>query len=231
MRSIEAVFSEGAFHPLKRVDLEPCTRVRLKITEIRAPAIKDSECLEPPSDLEYIIIGAVENDPMRMDLDRLLEAVDDPIRQMSACENTEPLSAAQVEQVVRPLEDSGYLEVVCLEEAAVYRLGARGKVAASARRHHGEWIARKGESERGIRMPEKKGQRLEGLDIFYLDLPIRIRNSLGYQGVRAVGDLLRLTVGDVLWMRNIGPKSLKLIERELWTLGLRLRHSSWPDGR
>lgn len=58
-----------------------------------------------------------------------------------------------------------------------------------------------------------------------LDLPIRPYNALKRNGVRTVGDLLRLSDSDILRMRNMGVVSLSEIDRALSGRGFKRQPS------
>lgn len=60
------------------------------------------------------------------------------------------------------------------------------------------------------------------LTIDELDLPTRIYNSLRNGGVEAIGELLSATSKDLMSMRNMGSKSVMVIEEKLKEKGLSL---------
>ena len=53
-----------------------------------------------------------------------------------------------------------------------------------------------------------------------LDLPVRLTNSLKAGKVETIGDFLKKDKKDLLKMKNLGPKSISLVEEKLKERGI-----------
>ena len=56
-----------------------------------------------------------------------------------------------------------------------------------------------------------------------LDLPVRLTNSLKTGQIETVGDFLAKDKNDLMKMKNLGPKSVSLVEQKLREKGVELK--------
>ncbi len=138
---------------------------------------------------------------------------------------------------VAALQEMGFIEKNKGREAGErLRLTPWGKAAAVSFRHAygcelSEWERRghkRGESRptrNGILIeisPWDIGPSFDDLEVEYLDLPQRIESALVCAGIKTVGQLTGMTAGRLLEKKNIGPKSIPVIEAQLRTVALEL---------
>lgn len=56
-----------------------------------------------------------------------------------------------------------------------------------------------------------------------LDLPVRLTNSLRAGKIETIGDFLDINKKDIIKMKNMGPKSISLVEEKLAEKGIKIR--------
>ena len=74
----------------------------------------------------------------------------------------------------------------------------------------------------GVAISPSVSEDLLKLTIDELDLPTRIYNSLRNGGIETLGQLLGTSKKDLMTMRNMGGKSISIIEEKLREKGISL---------
>jgi len=62
-----------------------------------------------------------------------------------------------------------------------------------------------------------------------LELPVRMLNRLEKNGILTLGDLVKMSEGDVLKVPWLGPKAVEIIRERLKDEGLKLRGDPWAS--
>ncbi len=219
MKYIDAFFEDGVFRPTEPVDLEPGTRVILELLQASQPATLSSKTPDQLSELEREILYAVHS------VDRTLERILESLNWRREDKGTQELTREQVEAALRSLIDAGYVQEVSADETSdTYRVTPKGKVT-QIHRSRSHWASRKGRPEPALPPLEDIGPFFEDLDLSLIDLSHRAHNVLSANGIRTVGDVLRLGEKGLRQLRGFGKKSIEEIEYHLDTMGLRLRDS------
>lgn len=74
------------------------------------------------------------------------------------------------------------------------------------------------EKQETVKIPKN----ISGILVEELDLPVRVANTLRKAKLGTVGDLAKVTKADLLKVRNLGEKSVTLVESKLKELGVSL---------
>jgi len=74
----------------------------------------------------------------------------------------------------------------------------------------------------GVAPTEEEKAKFLSMRVDDLEFSVRTSNCLRSKGISTVGELVRLTVSDLLAIRNFGRKSLAEVQEKLASLGLRL---------
>ncbi len=202
------------------------------------------------SELQHDIFLLIEQRPRPADLEELVAETLQAEGRRQTASGAAPgpsVSRRVVEQAIGELEWLGYIERVTRPAGKLFRLTPWGKaVATSGRETHRsdlyQWRARRRRGLAGEDSRPKRSAAIVVLDrsqikpsfhhlrIMHLRFQPRVWLALRLQGTRTAGELVQMTSEDLLGVRNIGPKSLELIEAELASVALELRRGSSAAG-
>lgn len=158
-----------------------------------------------------------------------------------------PASRSEVERALQKLERLGFIEKISRSGVEIWRLTPWGTAVAARARFQYRWqlddwraAVKRGHVDPGNRpslsavvvklAPCDIGASFNELAVGEMDLPLRAINALCVAGVDTVGKLCRMTAAGLLELKNIGPKTVRVIERRLHSRVLELaRASSSPE--
>ncbi|QPL14178.1 DNA binding protein [Microbacterium phage Morrill] len=81
----------------------------------------------------------------------------------------------------------------------------------------------------GYHLPFEAPPVTEEMSIAELDLPVRLHNALGYQGIRTIGDLMKWSWNEVYDIRNVGQGMMLALDAALKEHNLRLRDTPFQN--